>query len=96
MTLDARFPIDRRWDVRFDADWNQREEIANVSVVGDQKTSRWGLALTVGMRIDSHVKLIGRVRYREQSIAIRGQEDPETNITSAFLAVQYNFDKIVF
>lgn len=96
VTLDFQYPIDRRWDVRVEADWNQREEVANVSVVGDQKNMRWGVALTVGHQLDSRLKLIGRVRYRNQRIAVQGQEDPETDITSAFLAIQYNFEKIVF
>jgi len=97
VSIDAAFRPDRRWDLRVLASWNQRENIASgvSSFRGDTKTTVYRVTGTVGRRISSNLKLIGRMQYRTQKEKRLGS-DPRTEIFSGWLALQYNFDPIVF
>jgi hypothetical protein len=98
LSINAVFKPDRKWDLRVLASWNQRDNIASgvsTSFRGDTKTTVYRVTGTVGRRISSHLKVIGRMQYRNQTEKRFGS-DPRTEIFSGWLALQYNFDPIVF
>ena len=96
VSVAANYRFNRQWAVSVDGSWNQRKDLASDLTLGqNQKLTQYRVIGTVTRNLFPRVNLLARISYRLQR-QDRFPNDAETETLTGWLALQYNFDPIVF